>query len=90
MTYWGISDGGWLGAPGGFIRKDGTLKPSYHVLHDLVKGEWWLKPTTMATDSEGRLRFSGFLGDYEITVGDKRVAFKLDQLGDVAVEVAAG
>ena len=90
MTYWGISDGGWLGAPGGFIRKDGTLKPSYHALHDLVKGEWWLKPTTMATDAEGRLRFSGFLGDYEITVGDKRVAFKLDQLGDVAVEVAAG
>ncbi len=27
ITYWGLSDDGmWLGAPGGFVRKDGSCK----------------------------------------------------------------
>ncbi len=89
-TYWGLSDGGWLGAPGGFVRKDGTRKPSYDALEKLIKGEWWLAPTTMTTDAEGRLRFNGFLGDYKVEAGGKRGAFQLGQAGDVAIEVALG
>lgn len=86
-TYWGISDGGWLGAPSGLIRADGTLKPSYHALHNLVKGEWWLAPTTMATDEQGRIRMNGFLGDYEVTAGDRSAAFRLDKPGEAAIEI---
>jgi GH35 family endo-1,4-beta-xylanase len=87
-TYWGISDGGWLGAPGGFLRTDGTPKPSFEALHALVKGDWWLKPTTMGTDDQGRLRFTGFLGNYEIsTAGRTATTFRLDQPGAAAIGV---
>jgi hypothetical protein len=90
MTYWGISDGAWLGAPAGFIRKDGTTKPSYDAMLGLIKGQWWLAPTKMATDAWGRLRFSGFLGDYEVTAGDRKGEFELGTAGDAAVEVKLG
>jgi GH35 family endo-1,4-beta-xylanase len=88
ITYWDLTDLASLGAPGGFLRKDFSRKPSYEAMLGLIKGEWWLEPTTMTTDSEGRLRFSGFLGDYEVTAGDKKAAFKLDNKGAAEVAVA--
>jgi GH35 family endo-1,4-beta-xylanase len=67
-TYWGLTDDGmWLGAPGGFVRADGTPKPAYDELLRLVKGEWWLAPTTARTDDEGRVRLAGWYGDYEVS-----------------------
>jgi endo-1,4-beta-xylanase len=87
MTYWDPSDNAWLGAPAGLLRRDYSPKPSYEAMLRLVKGEWWLKPTKMATDSEGRLRFNGFLGDYEVVDGDRKAAFKLDSKGAAAVQV---
>jgi endo-1,4-beta-xylanase len=89
ITYWGLSDGGWLGAPGGFLRADGTPKPSYEALHALVKGEWWLAPTTMVTDAAGRLRLRGFLGAYELSVAGRAAGtFRLDRPGEATIEVA--
>lgn len=71
MTYWGLSDRGmWLNAPGGLLRADGSRKPAFGRLRELVKGEWWLPPTTLRTDAEGRVRFGGFLGDYRIETAD--------------------
>lgn len=71
MTYWGLSDRGmWLNAPGGLLREDGSRKPAFDRLRELVKGEWWLPPTTLRTDAEGRVRFGGFLGDYRIEAAD--------------------
>ncbi len=67
FTYWGLADKGWLGAPGGIVREDGTTKPAYDEYRRLVKGEWWLPATTLRTDDEGRVSFAGFLGDYELT-----------------------
>lgn len=88
ITYWGISDAGaWLGAPVGFVRADATPKPSYDALRDLVKGEWWLAPTTMRTDDEGRVRVSGFLGEYEVSsAGGGSATFELARPGSAAVE----
>jgi GH35 family endo-1,4-beta-xylanase len=86
-TYWGLSDGGWLGAPSGLVRLDGSTKPSYDAMLGLVKGDWWLAPTTMASDSEGRLRFEGFLGDYDLTVDGRKAGFKLDQAGEAEIDV---
>ncbi|MFC6021952.1 endo-1,4-beta-xylanase [Plantactinospora solaniradicis] len=77
MTYWGIADGGWLGAPGGFVRADGTPKPSYDALHSLVKGDWWLPPTTFRTDAHGQLRLTAFLGEYELSAAGKTTTFRL-------------
>ncbi|MFC7484422.1 hypothetical protein ACFQX7_36440 [Luedemannella flava] len=68
-TWWGLTDGGWLGAPGGFLRADGTPKPSYDALSALVKGDWWTPPTPLRTDAAGRARFAGFLGEYELGAG---------------------
>ncbi|GAA4166758.1 endo-1,4-beta-xylanase [Gryllotalpicola daejeonensis] len=70
ITYWGVTDAGaWLGAPIGLLRADGSTKPGYHALHDLIKGEWWLGETAVHTDAEGRFRLRGFAGDYEVTLG---------------------
>ena len=46
-------EGAWLGAPVGLVRADGSPKPSYDALHGLIKGEWWLAPTTLRTDGDG-------------------------------------
>lgn len=89
FTYWGLSDRGmWLNAPGGLLRADGSPKPAYERLRGLVKGEWWLAPTTLRTDAEGRVDVAGFLGDYEVALPGVRDAaplpFSLDAPGDLA------
>lgn len=90
ITYWGLSDDGmWLGAPGGFVRKDGTPKPSYDALRGLVKGEWWLAPTTMRTDAEGRLTVQGWLGDYAVRAGQAGATFALED-GVPALDLRLG
>ncbi|HQE92994.1 MAG TPA: endo-1,4-beta-xylanase [Anaerolineae bacterium] len=86
ITYWGMTDGDWLKAPSGFLTQDGYLKPSYHALHDLIKGEWWLAPTKMTTDGEGKVRVKGFLGEYELTCGGATATFALEKSGATAIE----
>jgi endo-1,4-beta-xylanase len=87
ITYWDMTDGRWLNAPSGLVRADGSPKPAYDALLRLVKGEWWLAPTTMSTDGDGRVCVSGFLGDYELTAGDRSAMFRLEQKGPAPVEV---
>ena len=67
ITYWGLTDdGAWLGAPVGLVRRDGTTKPSYDAMRDLVKREWWSGPTTARTDEAGRATVRGWYGDYAV------------------------
>ena len=76
INYWGVTDDGcWLGAPVGLVRKDGSVKPSYLALEHLIKGEWWLPPTPLRTDSQGEIRVRGFYGDYRAILGDDEVSF---------------
>jgi endo-1,4-beta-xylanase len=93
-TWWDLADAGWLGAPGGLIRADCTPKPVYEALLALVKGEWWLAPTTVRTDAAGRVGVSGFLGDYEVAAGGVAggqggpvARFSLDRPGALDLEV---
>ena len=85
ITWWGFPDGGWLNAPTGLVRVDGSPKPAYERLHALVKGEWWLPPTAMRTDDDGRLRVSGFLGDYEVAWRGRTARFTLWAPGSIEV-----
>lgn len=67
LTYWGITDhGAWLGAPCGLIREDGTRKPAFDSLRDLVRNEWWYPKTQLMTDSSGGVAVHGFAGRYRI------------------------
>jgi endo-1,4-beta-xylanase len=86
LTYWDLTDRAWLGAPGGMVRRDFSPKPSYEAMLGLIKGQWWLSPTQMTTDAEARLRFRGWLGEYEVGVAERKAAFKLERAGAAAVE----
>ena len=90
ITWWGLPDGGWLNAPSGLLRVDGSMKPAYEALRRLVKGDWWLAPTRIVTDDHGRIRFSGFRGDYELSSGGRTAVVRLDRPGPIAIEVSLG
>jgi endo-1,4-beta-xylanase len=80
VNYWGITDrGAWLGAPAGLVRADGTPKPAYDALRGMVKGEWWVPPTRLRTDAEGRVPVHGWAGDYSVSVGDASASWTLRQ-----------
>ncbi len=87
MTYWDIADDGWLHAPSGLVRADYSPKPSYEAMKSLIKGAWWLAPTEMVTDEAGRIRFNGWLGDYELTADGAKAEFSLGDPGAASVEV---
>ena len=86
ITYWNFVDGGWLNAPAGFIRKDGTAKPMYNEILNLVKHEWWTKTVSLMTDNEGCVNVNGYLGEYEVICGEVARKFVLDK-SDRPVEI---
>lgn len=87
ITWWDLSDGGWLNAPAGLLRRDGSSKPAYDELLKLVKGEWWIRPTKLFTDSDGKIQFTGFLGDYQLIRGESRIPFSLTRENASSIEV---
>lgn len=89
-TYWGLTDeGAWLGAPAGFVRADGTPKPAYEALRALVRGEWWHAPATLRTDAAGRVRVSGWRGDYGVEVDGVATPFVVGASDEVEVQLPA-
>jgi endo-1,4-beta-xylanase len=87
ITWWGLPDGGWLKAPSGLVREDGSPKPAYGALHGLIKGEWWLPPTTLVSDDDGVVRFSGWLGEYQVSSGSWSATVRVDQLGSARYDL---
>ena len=85
ITWWDLSDGGWLNAPAGLLRRDQSCKPAYTELLKLVKGEWWYPPTRLTTDANGQFTFNGFLGEYELSAGDQKVIFPLKEKGETSI-----
>ena len=86
ITWWGLPDGGWLNAPTGLLRADGSPKPAFHALDGLINGEWWLPPTRIMTDDDGRIRFNGFLGEYEVASGGASAKFRIDRPGSESLD----
>ncbi len=70
ITTWDFKDGAWLKAPSGFVREDGSRKPSYNMLKELIKKEWWTD-TTVRTDENGWATVEAFKGDYHISSGNE-------------------
>jgi hypothetical protein len=79
ITWWDSFDGGWLNAPAGLLRKDGSPKPAYEELMKLIKREWWISPTKLSTDEKGQIQFNGFLGQYKLSYEDKNSSFDVER-----------
>jgi len=72
ITWWDLCDGAWLGAPSGVLRKDGSVKPVYDRLKNMVKNEWTTNYET-STDENGILHLEGFKGKYDILVNGETI-----------------
>lgn len=84
VTYWNFIDGGWLGAPAGFMTRENRVKPIYGELYKLIRNEWWTGPAVYVTDDEGSVRVSGYLGEYELICGDRTANFPIGRNDDPA------
>jgi GH35 family endo-1,4-beta-xylanase len=87
ITWWDLSDGGWLNAPAGLLRKDGSSKPAYNELMKLIKGEWWISPTRLNADGNGEISLCGFPGDYELTYAGRVRAFQITSENASRIEI---
>lgn len=81
ITTWSGIDGNWLNAPAGLLRKDNSLKPSYHALKEKIKDEWRTQ-AEFRTDANGEFSMEGFRGNYEVSAGDTKAVFVLDDKND--------
>ncbi len=85
ITGWDFTDGAWLGAPSGVLRKDNSEKPSYHMLKDLIHKEWHTAEK-IHTDENGIAALTGFKGTYTLTGESGSGEFRLGQ-GEECVTV---
>ncbi|MBD3352896.1 MAG: hypothetical protein GF364_15540 [Candidatus Lokiarchaeota archaeon] len=82
ITWWDFSDtenwGAWKADSGAYMMtQNGRLLPVYTTLYDLIHVEW---NSTMETslDENGRLKFSGFYGNYTISIdGGDPISFNI-------------
>jgi len=79
IVWWDFNDGNWLNAPSGLLRRDGSPKPAYHRLKELIHTEWGFPRQTVKVDSEGKLRFSGPEGAYRVTAGAHDVSLDIEK-----------
>lgn len=83
VTTWNFSDEhAWLGAPAGIVRADNTPKPAYERMKKRIKEDWSTN-LTVKTDADGKIVFDGFLGEYELTFGDKKVTFQVEKESEI-------
>ncbi len=87
ITWWDSSDGHWLNAPGGLLRRDGSRKPAFDELQKLIHGEWWLAPTRLTADANGVLRFAGYPGEYQVAIDGQTRDFTLDRPGERNIDL---
>ena len=87
ITWWDSFDGGWLNAPAGLIRKDGSGKPAYEELMKLIKGEWWLPPTKLGTDDKGQIQINGSPGEYKLDFKGQSASFLITQENSAVVNI---
>lgn len=84
VTGWDFTDGGWLNAPSGLLRRDFSPKPAYHMLDKLIHEEWSTEYSA-AADENGCFVLSGFKGDYEVTVDGG--SYIVSNCGDTSDEI---
>ncbi|MBQ2955395.1 MAG: endo-1,4-beta-xylanase [Clostridia bacterium] len=78
FTNWDFTDGAWLGAPAGLLRKDGSRKPGFEALKQRIRGDWSTSAEVM-TDENGKCRIEGFRGAYELICDGRKAEFTLSK-----------
>lgn len=88
ITGWDFTDGMWLNAPSGILHKDGSIKPAYTMLKNLIKNEWHTE-LDATTDANGFVTICGYKGEYEITSGANKDKFTIssDKCDDCKVSL---
>lgn len=76
---WNFMDGGWLDAPAGLLRKDGSKKPAYDALYELIRKEWWTPSQEWVTDENGEVTIEGFRGTYSLRCCGNETVLKVDE-----------
>lgn len=76
ITGWDFTDGMWLNAPSGILHKDGSIKPAYTMLKNLIKNEWHSEGE-VTTDANGFVTINGFKGEYELSANGKKACVKV-------------
>ncbi len=89
ITGWDFADGAWLGAPSGVVRKDGSEKPAFKRLKELIKGEWWTD-CEVVTDENGFVTVEGFKGDYVLCSDSGETAMTLKDGMDGVTNICIG
>ena len=87
VTGWDFTDGMWLNAPSGILRKDNSIKPAYTRLKELIKGEWWTD-TELTTDDNGFVVAEGFKGTYNLLCGEKKASLSLTESNETPETVS--
>ncbi len=88
LTTWNFQDrGAWLHAPAGWLRADGSEKPVYTRMKEIIQGEWMTKDLTLVTDENGEAQLTGYRGDYAIEAEGKtfEVSLRKKSLAEPAV-----
>ncbi|MCQ2598087.1 MAG: endo-1,4-beta-xylanase [Treponema sp.] len=77
-TSWDFMDGMWLNAPSGVMRRDGSEKPLYTALDNMINKEWHTEEN-IKTDENGNVTVKGFKGKYVIETlnGEKIMDVKI-------------
>jgi GH35 family endo-1,4-beta-xylanase len=68
INYWGLSDRNIWIESAGLIDAEYQPKPVFNALKSLIKGQWMTPAFSAVTDAAGRIEFSGFYGQYEVTL----------------------
>lgn len=82
ITEWDFADGAWLNAPSGLIRKDNSVKPSYNMLKEKIKHEWFTTSAEFVTQADGVAVVEGFKGTYDVIVSGKTYEMTIDKNND--------
>lgn len=83
VTGWDFTDGAWLNAPSGLLRRDFSPKPAYDMLKELINHEWSTEYSAV-TDENGCITLKGFKGEYELTVDGR--SYTVSNCGEAAEE----
>ena len=72
ITTWDFRDGAWLKAPSGVIRQDGSIKPAYETLMNLIHKEW-STDEVVTTDENGFVKIDAIKGEYLLEAAGRSV-----------------